>query len=103
MFLVREILLFIGQRIIQRLRQTTFRSVLSQEIAFYDKEKSGELITRLSTDTSLIGRAITDNVSDGLRACVQAVGGVSLMVHDGSVLKVLSLYFRVKTLQVRTM
>ena len=71
----------IGQKIVQRLRSNIFRSVVSQEIAFFDKEKSGELITRLATDTSLVSRAITDNISDGLRASAQAVGGISLMVY----------------------
>ena len=72
--------MFVGQKIVQRLRSSTFRSVVSQEIAFFDKEKSGELINRLATDTSLVSRAVTDNISDGLRASAQAVGGISLMV-----------------------
>ena len=72
--------MFVGQKIVQRLRINTFRSVVSQEIAFFDKEKSGELINRLATDTSLVSRAVTDNISDGLRATAQAVGGISLMV-----------------------
>lgn len=72
--------MFVGQKIVQRLRSNTFRSVVSQEIAFFDKEKSGELINRLATDTSLVSRAVTDNISDGLRASAQAVGGISLMV-----------------------
>ena len=71
---------FLGQRIIKRIRQRTFHAIISQEIAFFDKTSSGELVNRLSSDTSLVGKAVTDNISDGLRALVQAVGGVSLMV-----------------------
>jgi len=80
-----------GQRIVQRLRSNAFRSVISQEVAFFDKEKSGELINRLATDTSLVSRAITDNISDGLRATAQAIGGVSLMVYTSPKLAGISL------------
>ena len=71
---------FLGQRIIKKIRQRTFHAIISQEIAFFDKTSSGELVNRLSSDTSLVGKAVTDNISDGLRALVQAIGGVSLMV-----------------------
>ena len=35
---------------------------------------------RLSTDTSIVGTAVTNNISDGLRASFQAAAGVSMMV-----------------------
>ena len=69
-----------GQRIVNRLRQKIFGSIIRQETAFFDKNPTGELINRLSTDTTLVGKAITDNISDGLRSLAQGVAGVSLMV-----------------------
>eukprot|EP00794_Sanderia_malayensis_P020061 gene20061-22030_t len=68
-----------GQRIVNRLRQKVFSSIIKQETAFFDKNPTGELINRLSSDTTLVGKAITDNVSDGLRSFAQGVAGVSLM------------------------
>lgn len=53
---------------------------MKQEIAFFDKTRTGELINRLSTDTSVVGLSITNNLSDGLRAVMQASIGVSMMV-----------------------
>ena len=70
-----------GERIIFRLRHKLFQSVTNQEIAFFDKRGTGELVNRLSGDTSLVGHAITYNVSDGLRALVQASVGVSMMYY----------------------
>lgn len=72
---------FAGQRIVNRLRQKIFGSIIQQETAFFDKNPTGELINRLSTDTTLVGKAITDNISDGLRALAQGAAGVSLMVN----------------------
>ena len=73
---------FTGERIIFRLRHKLFQSITNQEIAFFDKRGTGELVNRLSGDTSLVGHAITYNVSDGLRALVQASVGVSMMVMN---------------------
>lgn len=57
-----------------------FSSVLKQETAFFDKTRTGELINRLSSDTALLGRSVTENLSDGLRAGAQASVGVGMMV-----------------------
>ena len=71
---------YVGQRVINKLRQKMFGAILKQEIAFFDKTSTGELVNRLASDTNLVGKAITDNISDGLRSVAQAVAGVSLMV-----------------------
>uniref|UniRef100_A0A8B9DFG0 ATP-binding cassette sub-family B member 10, mitochondrial n=1 Tax=Anser cygnoides TaxID=8845 RepID=A0A8B9DFG0_ANSCY len=68
-----------GQRIVKRLRTTLFSSILKQETAFFDKTRTGELINRLSSDTALLGRSLTENLSDGLRAAAQASVGVGMM------------------------
>uniref|UniRef100_A0A2K5R0S6 ATP-binding cassette sub-family B member 10, mitochondrial n=1 Tax=Cebus imitator TaxID=2715852 RepID=A0A2K5R0S6_CEBIM len=68
-----------GQRIVNRLRTSLFSSILRQEVAFFDKTRTGELINRLSSDTALLGRSVTENLSDGLRAGAQASVGVSMM------------------------
>jgi len=39
------------------------------------------LINRLSVDTILVGKAVTDNVSEGLMAVLQSVGGIFMMFY----------------------
>ncbi|KAM9702237.1 ATP-binding cassette sub-family B member 10, mitochondrial isoform 2-T2 [Dama dama] len=68
-----------GQRIVNRLRASLFSSVLRQEVAFFDKTRTGELINRLSADAALLGRSVTENLSDGLRAGAQASVGIGMM------------------------
>ncbi|XP_061670327.1 ATP-binding cassette sub-family B member 10, mitochondrial [Syngnathoides biaculeatus] len=70
-----------GQQIVRNLRASVFSSILRQEVAFFDRNRTGELINRLSADTAVVGRSITDNLSDGLRALAQAVAGVSMMFY----------------------
>jgi len=71
----------LGNRIVRSLRSQLFSSIVRQEIAFFDKNKTGELINRLSTDTTVVGQSVTMNISDGLRAVVQALAGISMMVQ----------------------
>uniref|UniRef100_A0A8C2ZR91 ATP-binding cassette sub-family B member 10, mitochondrial n=1 Tax=Cyclopterus lumpus TaxID=8103 RepID=A0A8C2ZR91_CYCLU len=70
-----------GQQIVRNLRAAVFSSILRQEVAFFDRNRTGELINRLSADTGVVGRSITDNLSDGLRAVAQAAAGVSMMFY----------------------
>uniref|UniRef100_A0A1A8FJD0 ATP-binding cassette sub-family B member 10, mitochondrial n=3 Tax=Nothobranchius korthausae TaxID=1143690 RepID=A0A1A8FJD0_9TELE len=70
-----------GQQIVRNLRTSLFSSILRQEVAFFDRNRTGELINRLSADTAVVGRSITDNLSDGLRAVAQAAAGVSMMFY----------------------
>ncbi|XP_061601421.1 ATP-binding cassette sub-family B member 10, mitochondrial [Cololabis saira] len=70
-----------GQQIVRNLRASVFSSILRQEVAFFDKNRTGELINRLSADTAVVGRSITDNLSDGLRAVAQAAAGVTMMFY----------------------
>ncbi|XP_024894823.1 ATP-binding cassette sub-family B member 10, mitochondrial, partial [Pteropus alecto] len=68
-----------GQRIVNRLRVSLFTAMLKQEVAFFDKTHTGELVNRLSADTVLLGRSVTENLSDGLRAVAQASVGSGMM------------------------
>ncbi|KAI8809035.1 P-loop containing nucleoside triphosphate hydrolase protein [Cladochytrium replicatum] len=72
-----------GERIVARLRSRLFGSVVRQDIGFFDKKenRTGDLVSRLSMDTNIIGKTITQNVSDGLRSTVQASIGFAMMVY----------------------
>ncbi|XP_068594507.1 ATP-binding cassette sub-family B member 10, mitochondrial [Brachionichthys hirsutus] len=70
-----------GQKIVRNLRASVFSAILTQEVAFFDRTRTGELVNRLSADTAVVGHAITDNLSDGLRAIAQAVAGISMMFY----------------------
>lgn len=51
-----------GEKIIMRLRQDLFKSTMDQEMAFFDRNKTGELINRLSSDAELVGRSMSQNL-----------------------------------------
>ena len=68
-----------AQNITARLRNQVFSSIVRQETAFFDKTKTGELINRLSADTQLVSQAVTQQVSDGLRASLMTTAGIGMM------------------------
>lgn len=70
-----------GQRIIRNLRENVFSSILKQEVAFFDKNKTGELINRLSSDATIVGDCLTKNVSDGLRSLATVMACTSMMIY----------------------
>ncbi|KAI9916944.1 hypothetical protein PsorP6_017155 [Peronosclerospora sorghi] len=69
----------IGERITNRLRQDLYASILRQEMGFFDSSRTGELLNRLSADTTVIGKVLSDNVASGLRSAGQALGSITMM------------------------
>lgn len=55
--------------------------MLNQEAAWYDTKGTGELVNRLSNDTTLVGNSLSQNLSDGLRSIITIAAGTSMMVY----------------------
>ncbi len=70
-----------GERIVARLRQDLYRSLVGQEIAFFDARRTGELTNRLAADTTLIQDAVTVDFSMGLRFGLTLVGALGIMTY----------------------
>ncbi|KAK2733946.1 ATP-binding cassette permease mdl1 [Onygenales sp. PD_40] len=75
------ILRIVGERIVARLRSKLFRRTFIQDAEFFDANRVGDLISRLSSDTIIVGKSITQNLSDGLRAAVSGAAGFGLMAY----------------------
>jgi putative ABC transport system ATP-binding protein len=73
------ILRIVGERIVARLRSQLYRRTYVQNAEFFDANRVGDLISRLSSDTVIVGKSITQNLSDGLRAIVSGGAGFGAM------------------------
>ncbi|HET9450165.1 MAG TPA: ABC transporter transmembrane domain-containing protein, partial [Aggregicoccus sp.] len=80
-----------GERIVTRLRQGLFASLMSQEVAFFDERRTGELTSRLASDTAVLQSTVSSNISMGLRNLATAAGGVALLFYTSPVLTLLML------------
>ncbi|KAH6590081.1 hypothetical protein BASA61_005374 [Batrachochytrium salamandrivorans] len=69
-----------AERIISRMRGNLFSNIVKQDVGFHDANRSGELISRLSADTVVVGKTLTSYMSDGLRSLVTAGAGITAML-----------------------
>ncbi len=69
-----------GERIVTRLQERLFQQVLSQEIGFFDHRRTGELLNRLTSDATVLQKAVTVNVSMGLRFALSGVGAIAILI-----------------------
>lgn len=77
----RVILLrIVGERVVARLRSQLYRRTYVQDAEFFDANRVGDLISRLSSDTVIVGKSVTQNLSDGLRALFSGGAGFAIMV-----------------------
>lgn len=70
----------VGERIMAKLRVDIEKNIFYQSSKFWDKYKSGDLISRLVNDSTVVTRSVTQNVSDGLRSTISGFVGVAMML-----------------------
>ena len=69
-----------GQRVVARLRLQVFNAIIKQDIEFFDTNRTGELTSRISSDTQVLQNAVTVNLSMLARYLIQIVGSVVFML-----------------------
>ncbi|MBR2120247.1 MAG: ABC transporter ATP-binding protein/permease [Afipia sp.] len=70
----------LGERIVADLRRDVFKHLTSLSPSFFDTAHSGELVSRLTADTTQIKSAVGASVSIALRNLVLFVGASAMMV-----------------------
>lgn len=73
------ILAVIGERLVARLRLRLYKSVLNQEIGFYDEHKTGEIVSRLGSDTQLLQMMISTFAPESLNGIMKVIMSIILM------------------------
>jgi len=71
----------IGERVVARLRCKLYKQILKQEIAFFDEHKSGELVSRLGSDTTLLQAVVAQSLPEFFTQLIKAVAGIILMFY----------------------
>jgi ATP-binding cassette subfamily B protein len=70
----------LGERVVADLRSAVFDHVLTLSPAFYDTAQSGEIVSRLTADTTQIKSAVGSSASQALRNAIMFIGAVAMMV-----------------------
>lgn len=73
------LLAYVGGRIVADLRARLYSHLLDLSIEFYDEHRSGDLMSRLTADTTLVQSVVTNDLLSGLREIV-TLGAVIVLV-----------------------
>jgi len=72
---------WIGERVIADIRTAVFSHILKLSPSFFEVTRTGEVLSRLTADTTLIQTVIGSSVSVALRNVLSFVGGLALLVY----------------------
>lgn len=70
---------WLGERVVADLRQAVFDRVLSLHAGFFEVTKTGEVLSRLTTDTTLLQSVIGSSASVAMRNMLNLVGGIIML------------------------
>lgn len=71
---------WIGQRVVTDLRKKVYGKVIGQSAEFFETTKTGEILSRINTDTTLVETVVGSTFSIALRSFVTFIGAIIMMV-----------------------
>ena len=71
---------WLGERVIADVRSAVYARVLQQSPVFFETTQTGEVLSRLSADTTLVQTVVGSSFSMGLRNAVLFAGGLGMLV-----------------------
>jgi ATP-binding cassette subfamily B protein len=70
---------WIGERVVADVRNRVFSHILSLSPEFFERARTGELLSRLTADTTLVQTVVGSSASFALRSVVMAIGALVMM------------------------
>ena len=71
---------WLGERITADLRNAVYAHVVRQSPEFFETTQTGEVLSRLTTDTTLVQTVVGSSLSMGMRNTVMGVGALAMLV-----------------------
>mgnify|MGYP002654814607 FL=1 len=83
---------WLGERVTADVRNAVYARVLQQSPAFFETTRTGEVLSRLTTDTTLVQTVVGSSFSMGLRNAVMGMGALLMLVwsHPSVMLQILA-------------
>ncbi|MDP3824118.1 MAG: ABC transporter transmembrane domain-containing protein [Burkholderiales bacterium] len=71
---------WLGERVTADLRNAVYAHVVTQSPEFFETTQTGEVLSRLTTDTTLVQTVVGSSLSMGLRNAVLGVGAMAMLI-----------------------
>ncbi|HEU4993152.1 MAG TPA: ABC transporter transmembrane domain-containing protein [Luteimonas sp.] len=69
----------LGERVVADMRDRLYTHLLELDAAFFDRNRSGELVSRLTADAELLRSVVGSTMSIALRSLVTVVGSIAML------------------------
>jgi ATP-binding cassette, subfamily B, bacterial len=78
--MVRSYLLnWLGERVVADIRQAVFERVLALDVAFFETTRTGEVISRLTSDTAILQVVVGSTLAMSIRTSLLVIGGLLML------------------------
>ncbi|MCY9531631.1 ATP-binding cassette, subfamily B, AbcA/BmrA [Paenibacillus sp. cl6col] len=71
----------IGQRVVAGLRDRLWRKLLILPVSYYDENKTGETVSRITNDTGIVKGFITEHLSSFFTGIVSVIGSFIVLLY----------------------
>ena len=71
---------WLGERVTADLRNAVYSHVVTQSPEFFESTQTGEVLSRLTTDTTLVQTVVGSSLSMGLRNAVLGIGAMTMLI-----------------------
>lgn len=71
---------WLGERVVADLRKAVFSHVLTLDIGFFESTRTGEVISRLTTDTTLLQSVVGSTLAISVRNLLLIIGGIAMLL-----------------------
>ena len=73
--------MWLGERVVADIRDALFKHLMELTPSFFETQKTGEVVSRLTADTTLIKSAFSSTASVALRNAVMLLGALAMMIY----------------------
>jgi ATP-binding cassette subfamily B protein len=82
---------WLGERVVADIRNAVFRRIIHFDQGFFEVTRTGEILSRLTTDTTLLQTVVGSSMSMAIRNFILMMGGIVMMFVTNAKLAALSL------------
>ncbi len=71
---------WIGERIVADIRDDVYSTLIQMHLGFFETTRTGEILSRLTTDTTLLQNQLSSSISVIFRHALMLIGGIGLLL-----------------------
>jgi ATP-binding cassette subfamily B protein len=83
---------YVGERVVEKMRNQIYERIINLSPEYFETSKSGDILARITNDTSLLQVVIGSSLSVAMRNSVMLFGGMALLMHTSPKLSLIVIF-----------